>query len=53
MWNKHFAGRVDGELNTYDAFDDDIFNALHELNSVNVVGLEVLEEGAERPLVPL
>ena len=36
-----------------DNLDDHVFNALHKLDSVNVVGLQVLQESAQRPFVSL
>ena len=53
MWDEHLARRVDGELHADDCLDDDVFYALHQLYRVDVVCLQVFQEGTEGPLVPL
>ena len=53
MRHEHLAGAVDGELHRDDALDDDVLDRLHQVAGVDVVGTEVFEEGAQRPLVAL
>ena len=53
MGDEHLTGRIDRELDADDRLDDHVFDALHQLHCVNVIGLEVLEEGAEGPFVTL
>ena len=43
--HKHLAGRVDGELDRDDGLDDDVFDVLHQLGDVDVVGFQVAQQG--------